>query len=188
MLDGKEYCNIDEAYIKALQKKVDEGESGDFVPYSVLLNKAKRAKAKYDKEVVHPTKEEKDAKILRGSLSWLQKHDAITSAEIDRFFVIRKRRNEIVHELFRVLGEGLDENDAKMIVDMIELICKINQWNFMEIEAPILGYTLPEGATPEDVKGGDDIVLLGMLSILFLGEGERYKKIIEHVKNNETPV
>lgn len=187
MLEGKGYCNIDEAYIQALQKKIDKGETGDIVPYAVSLNGAKRAKAKYEKEVIQPIKK-KDAKTLRGSLLWLQKHEAITPKEKSRILRIRKRRNVIVHELLRILGDGLDEDDAKMIVEMIELIRKINQWNLMEIETPILGYTLPEGASPEDVHGGDDIVLTGMLHILFLGEGERYKRILEQVKNNETPV
>ena len=187
VLDGKEYCNIDDAYIKALQKKIDKGEKGDIVPYTVLLNEAERAKAKYKEEVTHPIKD-KDAKTLRGSLLWLQKHEVITSGDKARILKIRKRRNVIVHELLRILGDGLDEDDAAMIAEMIALIRKINQWRFMEIEAPISGYTLPEGATPEDVQGGDDIVLTGMLQILFFGEGERYKKILEQVKNNETSV
>lgn len=75
-----------------------------------------------------------------------------------------------------------------MIAEMIVLIRKINQWRFMEIEAPTSGYILPEGTSAEDVQGGDDIVLTGMLHILYLGEGEQYKKILERVKNNETPV
>lgn len=187
VLDGKEYCNIDDAYIQALQKKIDKGETGDIVPYTVSLNRAKRAKAKYEEEVTQLIKD-KDAKTLRGSLLWLQKHEIITSGDKARILKIRKRRNVIVHELLRILGDGLDENDATMIAEMIVLIRKINQWRFMEIEAPTSGYILPEGTSAEDVQGGDDIVLTGMLHILYLGEGEQYKKILERVKNNETPV
>ena len=47
---------------------------------------------------------------------------------------------------------------------------------------PALGIELPEGATSDDVVGGDDAILSGLFRILFLNDGALFKEEIEKLK------
>ena len=49
-----------------------------------------------------------------------------------------------------------------MIADLLAINHKINIWHFREIDMPALGIELPEGATSDDVVGGDDAILSGL--------------------------
>ena len=187
MLDGEEYCNIDDEYIKALKKKADNGEDNGVVPYSQLLCEAERKKKQYQQEIIDPIKG-KNAQAFRGSLLWLQKQEAISSEDRTRILQIRLRRNAIVHELLSILGEGLSEEDAKMIAELLELNQKINRWYFLHVDAPIMGYNVPDDTSELNIFGGDDVILQGMFRILFMNEGEQYKKILEQAKDDKTPV
>lgn len=185
MLDGEEYCNIDDEYIKALKKKADNGEDNGVVPYSHLLCEAEKKKKQYQQEIIDPIKG-RDARALRGSLLWLQKQEAISIEDSTRILQIRSRRNVIVHELLSVLGEGLSEEDAKMISELLELNQKINRWNYIQVDAPIMGYYVPDDASEINIFGGDDVILQGIFRILFMNEGEHYKKILEQAKEDDT--
>ena len=118
---------------------------------------------------------------------WLQKQEAISSEDRTRILQIRLRRNAIVHELLSILGQGLSEEDAKMIAELLELNQKINRWNYIQVDAPIMGYYVPDDTSEINIFGGDDVILQGIFRILFMNEGERYKKILEQAKGNETP-
>ena len=187
MLDGKEYRDIDDKYIKALKKKIDNGIDNGVIPYSHLLREAERKRTQYQQEVIDPIKG-KDAQVLRGSLLWLQGQEAITDEDSTRISQIRSRRNVIVHELLSILGEGLSEEDAKMISELLELNQKINRWYFLYVDAPIMGYNVPDDTSELNIFGGDDVILQGMFRILFMNEGEQYKKILEQAKDDKTPV
>ena len=119
---------------------------------------------------------------------WLQKQEAISSEDRTRILQIRLRRNAIVHELLSILGEGLSEEDAKMIAELLELNQKINRWYFLHVDAPIMGYNVPDDTSELNIFGGDDVILQGMFRILFMNEGEQYKKILEQAKEDKTPV
>lgn len=119
---------------------------------------------------------------------WLQGQEAITDEDSTRISQIRSRRNVIVHELLSILGEGLSEEDAKMISELLELNQKINRWYFLYVDAPIMGYNVPDDTSELNIFGGDDVILQGMFRILFMNEGEQYKKILEQAKEDKTPV
>lgn len=186
-LDGEMYSSIDDAYIKALQDKIANGETNAFNPYDRQLKRAIQDRYRYIEEIIRVKTEsdrEKDGKRFRGSLKWLQEDGALSEMEVSRVFQIRKRRNDIVHELLKVLSEGLTDEDAGMISDLLSINHKINIWHFREIDMPALGIELPEGATPEDVMGGDDVILSGLFRILFLNEGAQFKEEIENIKKH----
>ena len=119
---------------------------------------------------------------------WLQGQEAITDEDSTRISQIRSRRNVIVHELLSILGEGLSEEDAKMISELLELNQKINRWYFLHVDALIMGYNVPDDTSELNIFGGDDVILQGMFRILFMNEGEQYKKILEQAKEDKTPV
>ena len=187
-LDGKDYYNIDDDYIKALKEKIAAGEEDSIFPYEFQLRQAERARELYIDEVLRPKKEsdsdkDKDRKRLRGSLNWMQENGVLSEEDVSRIFKIRIRRNGIVHELLKVLSEGLSESDAGMIVDLLALNHKINGWHFREIDMPVMGYDLPKEMPKEDVLGGDDVILNGLFRILFLNEGAAFKEEMKKIKN-----
>ena len=189
VLDNVLYSDIDDDYIKVLKEKVKRQEESRFIPYPVLLQQAQEGKERYEKEILHSKSSVySDGKKLRGSLHWLQGQRVLSEIEIVRILAIRKRRNTIVHELLAILCDGLTEDDAQMIADILDFNVKINRWRFEVIEMPVQGIDLPEGASIEDVLGGDDTVLMGIFRILFLNEGEKFREVMEAVRKNETPI
>lgn len=188
-IDGKLYSDIDDEYIRVLKERVANHEDNPEIPYERLLNKAERDKETYDKDIIAPYKGKNiDGKRFRGSLNWLTRHDVFSDDDISRILIIRKHRNDIVHELLHILCEGLTAEDAKMISELLAFNNRINKWRFREIDMPAQGIKLPDGADIDDVMGGDDAVLTGIFRILFCNEGEQFKKALESVKNNETPI
>ena len=177
MLDGKPFSNIDKEYIDLLEKKVKQGESGRIL-FKIRLADTRRARAVYQKEVLDKVKKG-SGRIFRGSLNWLQEHDVITEAENDRILAIRDRRNELVHKLFQEIGRGFSDEDAKRIADMLNVQQRINAWKFQQIDMSLMEIELPEGANPNDVMGGDDMILNAIFRILFCGEGEKFKEALD---------
>ena len=46
--------------------------------------------------------------------------------------IIRKRRNDITHELLKNLNDGFTEKDAKLFADMLEIYNKIDNGGLMK--------------------------------------------------------
>ncbi len=188
VLDGVAYSsNIDDEYIKALKQKVASNEQDYPIPYTRQLFQAQRDKERYDNEILKNGKtkdRENGGKRLSGSLEWLKNYGVFSEKEIQRIFDIRKRRNEIVHQLLNVLSAGATEEDARMVADLLNYNRRVNNWRFQQIDMPVLGIELPEGASPEDVVGGDDMALVSIFRILFCNEGEAFKKALEEVLGN----
>lgn len=177
VLNGQLFLSIDDAYIQCLEKRIENGEK----PCTHLkhsLVSAKRERKIYKKEILGSKKNE-DAKALRGSLKWLQEHYVISEEENELIFSIRKRRNTLVHELLKEIGNGLDEQDIQMIVKLLKLQQRINAWRVKQIDMPIMEIKLPKEVKPDDVMGGDDAVLESMFRILFCGEGPQFKEALE---------
>ena len=186
VIDGKSYSDIDDEYIRILKEKIANNEDCERIPYRRLLNDAQRGKETYEKEVIGPLKGNKysDGKRFRGSLIWLQGSGVLSEDEAARILQIRTRRNDIVHELLKVLSEGLTEEDAKMIAALLDFNSRVNNWRFQQIDMPVLGIELPDGASPEDALGGDDVVLMGIFRILFCSEGKQFKDALEKTRGN----
>ena len=178
ILDGKLFSDIDDAYINLLKEKVEKGEEVGSIPAAFVLAEAEQARAVYQKEVLSKTKKT-DARVLRASLNWLQDHEVISEEENNDILNTRTRRNELVHELFREIGKGFSDEDAKRIADMLNVQQRINAWKFQQIDMSLMEIELPEGANPNDVMGGDDMILNVIFRILFCGEGEKFKEALD---------
>ena len=186
VLDGVQYSSIDDKYVKALKEKVQNHKNDASVPYALLLRRAEKNIESYETDVMAAVRRNKctDGQRFKGSLKWLQGHDVFSEEEVDQILHIRTRRNDIVHELLKVLSEGLTEDDAKMIAALLDFNGRVNNLRFQQIDMPALGIDLPEGASPEDALGGDDVVLMGIFRILFCNEGEQFKDALEKATGN----
>ena len=135
----------------------------------------------YKKEVCNPRfipaigKVIKDRFIL--NLEWLVSRKVILEEELILLIDIRKRRNKIVHELFEVLADGLEESDAKLIAALIKIYLKIDNW-FFRINMDINGIQF----LSEELNDGQSIEathLISIFRIFFNNEGEAFQKAIK---------
>ena len=177
MVDGKQYSDIDDAYIRCLKRKIQNGEVRR-IPLKISLEAARKKREAYKRDVLGE-EQEKDAKVFRGSLRWLQRYKVISSEDYSLILSIRKRRNALVHELLHEIGHGLMDRDAQMIASLLNIQQRINSWRFLKMDMPVMGIELPENINPKDVIDGDDAILQGIFRILFCGEGQQFKEALE---------
>lgn len=120
--------------------------------------------------------------IENASLRWFMNADAITEEDYNLYQKLRERRNDITHELLKNLNNGFNETDAKLYVKLLELYQKIDKWWINEIEIPISGEVLPDEHDPEQVLGGQAMILSIINDIIFDNNKERYKDLLEELK------
>lgn len=108
--------------------------------------------------------------------------DAITEEDYNLYQELRERRNDITHELLKNLNNGFNETDAKLYVKLLELYQKIDNWWINEIEIPISGEVLPDEYDPEQVSGGQAMILSIINDIIFDNNKEKYKNLLEELK------
>lgn len=120
--------------------------------------------------------------IENASLRWFMNANAITQEDYNLYQELRERRNDITHELLKNLNNGFNETDAKLYVKLLELYQKIDKWWINEIEIPISGEVLPDEYDPEQVSGGQAMILSIINDIIFDNNKERYKDLLEELK------
>ena len=130
--------------------------------------------AKYKKEV-----RSLDKNIENASLMWFLQLNVITEDDFEKYQVIRKRRNDITHELLKNLNDGFTENDAKLFGDMLEIYNKIDKWWINEIKIPIAGNDIPEDYDRDGVCGVQAMILSIINSIVLGNKGAEYKEILD---------
>ena len=79
-----------------------------------------RIDPKYEAEVLR-----RNRSPVFASLSWLHEHEAINKQDIKAFEKVRNCRNEIAHELPRMLTEGIGQDRASLFAEMVRLLKKI---------------------------------------------------------------
>lgn len=120
-----------------------------------------------------------DPQIDNASLKWFVEAGAITQGDYATYQLIRKRRNEITHELLRHLSAGFDEKDIQLFVEMINIYRKMDRWWINEIEIPTSPDNIPDDYDKEGVCGSQAIVLSIINDIVLGNEAERYKDVME---------
>lgn len=122
-----------------------------------------------------------DKQLENASLKWFMESEAITQEEFDNYQKIRKRRNEITHELLKNLNIGFTEDDIKLFVTLTNLYEKIDRWWINEIEIPTSADEIPKDYDRDGVCGGQAIVLSIINDIVLGNGGEKYKNILNEL-------
>lgn len=120
-----------------------------------------------------------DKNIENASLKWFLQLDVITVDDFEKYQVIRKRRNDITHELLKNLNDGFTENDVKLFGDVLEIYNKIDKWWINEIEIPITENDISEDYNRNEVCGAQAMILSVINSIVLGNKGEGYKEILD---------
>lgn len=122
-----------------------------------------------------------DKQLENASLKWFMESEAITQEDFDNYQKIRKRRNEITHELLKNLNIGFTEDDIKLFVTLTNLYEKIDRWWINEIEIPTSADEIPEDYDRDGVCGGQAIVLSIINDIVLGNGGEKYRNILNEL-------
>ncbi len=120
--------------------------------------------------------------IENASLRWFINEEAITEEDYDLYQRLRKKRNDITHKLLKNLNDGFNESDAKLYMSLLELYRKIDKWWINQIEIPISGEDIPDDYDPEQVCGGQALVLSMINDIIFDNNKEYYKNLLDELK------
>lgn len=75
--------------------------------------------------------------IVIASLLWLKKNEAITEKEFQRIKTFKGHRNEIAHELTKIITDSDASTKTEFISEIRDLFFKIQKWWFVEFEVPI---------------------------------------------------
>lgn len=128
----------------------------------------------YKKEV-----RELDGNIENASLKWFMKAEAITKEDYDNYQKIRKRRNEITHELLKNLNNGFIEKDVELFSILLDLYGKIDRWWINEIEIPTSADEIPKDYDKNGVYSGQALILNIINDIVLKNEGDKDKDILD---------
>lgn len=119
--------------------------------------------------------------LENASLKWFMEAGAITQEDYDIYQTVRKKRNDITHELLKNLSVGFVEEDAQLFADMLRIYNKLDKWWINEIEIPTLADEIPEEYDREGVCGGQAIMLSVINEIVFNNGGDRYKEMLNEL-------
>ena len=156
----------------------------DVINFFCILNikdgKVTISETKHWKEIKKRKINEKSNTFLSVML-WFVENGAITMAEYDEIVKIRNDRNQISHELVKLLYE--DSNKAifeENFIKCINIFTKIEKWWIFNIEMPTSTEKFDSDVTMDDVVPGNNILLDMILQNLY-GENE-YKNILNKIK------
>lgn len=122
-----------------------------------------------------------DKNLENASLKWFIDSGAITQEDYDTYQKIRRRRNDITHELLKNLNVGFGEEDAQLFADMLRIYNKLDKWWINEIEIPISAEEIPEDYDRNGVCGGQAIMLSIINEIVFGNAGDKYKELLNEL-------
>lgn len=137
----------------------------------------------YKEEIKRRVVDERGNKdILKASMLWFVDSGAITHAEYELFLSLKDLRNSFTHEMSKYIWEGLSEELAPKLIQLLDLYCKIDKWWINEIEIPIAGDEVPNGYDRESVKSVALMTFKMMINTLYANKSDAYLKMIHDLQ------
>jgi len=131
----------------------------------------------YEKEVLQGRK-----KVLTASIEWLKKSDVIDETDIENFKKAKKLRNELTHEMGRILWEGVPSDLPARFLDMVSLLDKIELWWTVNVDA-----VNPEEVDVATIVPGKSLGLRLLMQVATLSEEESRKYLDEAIRLTRPP-
>lgn len=115
------------------------------------------------------------------SLDWLKEMGAITDGDITVFARVKECRNELAHEITRMLMDGLPNNFSERFEELVALLEKIEKWWIVNVEIPINPDLAERGGEidEQNIVPGPIICLHLMLKIALGSDEDAYSYIRE---------
>jgi hypothetical protein len=137
----------------------------------------------YKQEIRNRIVDEKGNKdITKASFLWLVDNGVISSSDYKNFLDIKAVRNKYAHELTTTIFEGVSELEISKLVNMCEMLQRISRWFFVNVEAPIMGYEIPDVEESGDIQSAGSLVFQMLLEVLYNGKSEEYKSIVAKIR------
>lgn len=100
--------------------------------------------------------------LLKASCLWLKDLGAMTDQDMDKIDEFREHRNQLAHDLLPFLGNVDREINLQFLIEIRELLLKVDTWWVKEIEVPCNPDFDGVDVTEADIKPGS-ILLLDLL-------------------------
>ena len=115
---------------------------------------------KYDADVLS-----KNRSPVYASLQWMMEQKAIDNNDIASFEAAKNCRNVIVHEMNRMLTDGLPADWQRNFDSIVALLDKVEKWWIVEVEIPSNPAFDGQNITVDDIVPGRIAGLRMMLDI-----------------------
>jgi hypothetical protein len=125
----------------------------------------------------------KNRSELYASLEWLKESKAITDVDIAVFNKVKQCRNDIAHEISRMLSEGLPKDFSDRFNDMVSLISKVERWWIINVEIPLNSEFADKEIIEDEIIPGR-IAGLRMMIDVALGNDEQSNFYINEFRKN----
>lgn len=136
----------------------------------------------YEQEVLSKIKT-KNNKQIKATLLWLRESGAITYEDENKFEELTNIRNELAHEMSKMLLEGFPEVIYDLYADMIKLFNKIERWWIIEVEMTINPPDIPPENINWDGITSVNIEFIKIMSEIAFTDNDKYMKIIKDYPN-----
>ena len=122
---------------------------------------------------------------LRNTVLWFKDANAISDDDYKLFRKLRDKRNSYAHKMAQHVWDGLPEQDAKGLLDLLDLYIKLDKWWINEIEIPISGEIEPGSYDEDSVESMALITFKMMINTLFGGKSEEYLEMIQKFRDQQ---
>ncbi len=120
--------------------------------------------------------------IFYASLQWFQNYNAICDSDVEVIKQIEKCRNDnIVHNYFKVLTNGLSQDDLSLLPKLFQIYDKLDSWWIYNIETDWDEIPNSESVDPEMCHSMDFVMILIILDILN-DNGDKYADWPEQIR------
>jgi hypothetical protein len=141
-----------------------------------------RIDPKYQSEVLV-----RNSSRVYASLDWLKESQAIDGNDVANFERVKKCRNEIAHEIPRILMEGLPDEFPARFSEMVCILDKIERWWIVNVEISTAPQLVGEEIDEENIIPGPIIGLRLMLDIALGSDEDSRRYMDEFVKRTQPP-
>lgn len=129
----------------------------------------------------------KDPSPVYASLAWLKEMEAISDDDVTAFNQLKAFRNEVAHEITRMVAEEFPSYWAERFASLISLLDKIERWWIINYEIPINPDFVGREIDEEGIIPGPVIWLKIMLTVALGNEEEAtyyFNEIIKYRKRS----
>ena len=118
---------------------------------------------------------------LKATMLWFVDVGAITPEDYSLFLNIKEARNIYVHQLTKCVVNGISDKDIDMLVQLLNLFYKIDNWWINEIEIPTSGISASDDYPTEEAYSMIYTIYRDMINILFLGKADDYQAYLNNL-------
>jgi hypothetical protein len=149
------YLTAYDLLIDTVIRKIEEFYTDGFDENGFIIGK------KYKTEVRGLYKKD----IVIASTKWLVQNNVISELELERIKLFKEHRNELAHELTKMISDSDANTKTEFISEIRDLYFKIQKWWFIEFECKIN----PDlGKLDTDKLDYDEVLMMQMLPMNYM--------------------